>query len=191
MGIGTVSAEEAVNYGFTGPSLRGSGVAYDVRKAFPYSSYDDFDFQIPVGEKGDVYDRYLVRMEEFNQSLKIIDQAIENMPEGPIMVDNPWVSNPDLDEVQKDISALIRRFMIHTQGPTAPDQEIYQTVEGAKGELGFYLVGDGSEHPYRLKIRSPCFYLVGALSHILAGHMVADAVAIIGSIDVVLGEIDR
>lgn len=191
MGIGIVTAEEAANYGFTGPSLRGSGVAYDVRKAYPYNSYDEFDFQIPVGEKGDVYDRYLVRMEEFAQSLKIIDQAIENLPEGPVMVDNPWVRNPDLDEVQKDISALIRRFMIQAKGHTAPDQEIYQAVEGAKGELGFYLVGDGSEHPYRLKIRSPCFYLVSALPRILAGHMIADAVAIIGSIDVVLGEIDR
>ena len=191
MNIGTISAEEAVNYGFTGPSLRGSGVAYDVRKVFPYSSYDDFDFQIPVGEKGDVYDRYLVRMEEFSQSLKIIDQAIENLPEGPIMVDNPWISNPDLDEVQKDISALIRRFMIQAKGPTAPEKEVYQAVEGAKGELGFYLVGDGSEHPYRLKIRSPCFYLASALPRLMVGHMVADAIAIIGSIDVVLGEIDR
>ncbi len=122
---------------------------------------------------------------------KIIDQAIENLPEGPIVADNPWVSNPSLGEVQKDISALIRRFMIQTKGPEAPEKEMYQSVEGAKGELGFYLVGDGSERPYRLKIRSPCFYLVGALSHLLRGEMLADAVAIIGSIDIVLGEIDR
>jgi len=191
MDIGTISAEDAVNYGLTGPSLRGSGVAYDLRKAFPYSSYDDFDFQIPVGDKGDVYDRYLVRMEEFSQSLKIIDQAIENLPEGPVNVDNPWITNPELDEVQKDISALIRRFMIQVKGPVAPEAEVYHAVEGAKGELGFYLVGDGSEHPFRLKIRSPCFYLASALPRLMIGHMVADAIAIIGSIDVVLGEIDR
>jgi NADH:ubiquinone oxidoreductase subunit D len=156
-------------------------VAYDLRKAFPYSSYDDFDFQIPVGDKGDVYDRYLVRMEEFSQSLKIIDQAIENLPEGPVTVDNPWISNPELDEVQKDISALIRRFMIHVKGPVAPEAEVYHAVEGAKGELGFYLVGDGSEHPFRLKIRSPCFYLASGLPRLMVGHMVADAIAIIGA----------
>ncbi len=191
MDVGVISAEEAANYGLTGPSLRGSGIAYDVRKAFPYSSYDDFDFQIPVGEKGDVYDRYLVRMEEFKQSLNIIEQAIENLPEGSIAVDNPWISNPDITEVQNDISALIRRFMIHAKGPGTGEGEVYQAVEGAKGELGYYLVGDGNEHPYRLKIRSPCFYMAGALPRLMVGHMVADAIAIIGSMDFVLGEVDR
>jgi len=191
MNIGKISAEEAVNYGLTGPSLRGSGVAYDVRKAFPYSSYEDFDFQIPVGENGDVYDRYLVRMEEFKQSINIISQAIENLPEGPVHADSPWITNPATTDAQNDISALIRRFMMHTKGPTAPKGEVYAAVEGAKGELGFYLVGDGTEHPYRLKIRSSCFYLASALPRLLVGHMVADAIAIIGSLDVVLGEIDR
>ena len=191
MNIGVISAEEAVNYGLTGPTLRGSGVAYDVRKAFPYSSYDDFDFKIPVGENGDIYDRYLVRMEEFNQSINIISQAIENLPAGPVQTDNPWVANPSLQEVQNDISALIRRFIIHAKGVSVPNGEVYLAVEGAKGELGFYLVGNGSEHPYRLKIRSSCFYLASALPRLLVGHMVADAVAIIGSLDVVLGEIDR
>jgi len=191
MNIGKISAEEAVNYGLTGPSLRGSGVAYDIRKAFPYSSYDDFDFQIPVGENGDVYDRYLVRMEEFKQSINIISQAIENLPEGPVHADSPWITNPATTDAQNDISALIRRFMMHTKGPTAPKGEVYAAVEGAKGELGFYLVGDGTEHPYRLKIRSSCFYLASALPRLLVGHMVADAIAIIGSLDVVLGEIDR
>ncbi len=191
MNIGKISAEEAVNYGLTGPSLRGSGVAYDVRKAFPYSSYEDFDFQIPVGENGDVYDRYLVRMEEFKQSINIISQAIENLPEGPVQTDSPWITNPRTVDVQNDISALIRRFMMHTKGPAAPKGEVYAAVEGAKGELGFYLVGDGTEHPYRLKIRSSCFYLASALPRLLVGHMVADAIAIIGSLDVVLGEIDR
>lgn len=191
MNIGKISAEEAVNYGLTGPSLRGSGVAYDVRKAFPYSSYQDFDFKIPIGENGDVYDRFLVRMEEFKQSINIISQAIENLPDGPVQTDNPWISNPSLKEVENDISALIRRFMIYSKGPAAPKGEVYMPVEGAKGELGFYLVGDGSERPYRLKIRSSCFYLASALSRLLVGHMVADAIAIIGSLDVVLGEIDR
>jgi NADH-quinone oxidoreductase subunit D len=191
MNIGVISAEEALNYGLTGPSLRGSGVAYDVRKVFPYSSYNDFDFKIPVGENGDVYDRYLVRMEEFKQSINIIGQAIENLPAGPVQTDNPWITNPSLPEVQNDISALIRRFMIHAKGTPVPKGEVYSAVEGAKGELGFYLVGNGSEHPYRLKIRSSCFYLASALPRLMVGHMVADAVAIIGSIDVVLGEIDR
>jgi NADH-quinone oxidoreductase subunit D len=191
MNIGKISAQEAANYGLTGPSLRGSGVAYDVRKAFPYSSYNDFDFQIPVGENGDVYDRYLVRMEEFKQSINIIGQAIENLPEGPVQTDNPWITNPATPEVENDISALIRRFMIHTKGPAAPKGEVYLAVEGAKGELGFYLVGDGNENPYRMKIRSSCFYLASALPRLLPGHMIADAIAIIGSIDVVLGEIDR
>ena len=128
MDIGSISAEEAVNYGFTGPSLRGSGVSYDIRKALPYGSYDDFDFQIPVGENGDVYDRYLVRMEEFNQSLRIIYQAIENLPEGPLNVDNPWVSNPETDEVTEDISSLIRRFKIQSEGPKSPIGEVYHSV---------------------------------------------------------------
>ncbi len=191
MDIGSISAKEAVNYGFTGPSLRGSGVSYDIRKALPYGSYDDFDFQIPVGENGDVYDRYLVRMEEFNQSLRIIDQAIENLPEGPIKEDNPWVSNPETDEVTEDISSLIRRFKIQSEGPKSPIGEVYHSVEGSKGELGFYLVGDGTAQPYRMKIRSPCFILTSALPRLLEGHMIADAISIIGSIDIVLGEIDR
>jgi NADH-quinone oxidoreductase subunit D len=191
MGIGSISAEEAVNYGMTGPSLRGSGVSYDIRKALPYCSYDDFDFQIPVGENGDVYDRYLVRMEEFKQSLRIIDQAIENLPEGPIKADNPWVSNPETDEVTEDISSLIRRFKIQSEGPKSPIGEVYHSVEGSKGELGFYLVGDGTAQPYRMKIRSPCFILTSALPRLLKGHMIADAISIIGSIDIVLGEIDR
>ncbi len=191
MGIGKISAEEAVNYGLTGPSLRGSGVAYDVRKAMPYSSYGDFDFKVPVGDNGDVYDRYLVRMEEFTQSLNIIEQALENLPEGPVNVDNPLIANPDLADVEKDISALIRRFKIQCQGPEVPEGEIYHAVEGSKGELGFYLVGDGTENPYRMKVRSPCFILVSALEKMMKGHMLADAISVIGSIDIVLGEIDR
>lgn len=191
MGIGIISAEEAINHGMTGPCLRASGVDYDVRKALPYCSYDDFDFKVPIGETGDVYDRYLVRMEEFNQSLNIIEQAIENIPEGLIGVDNPWVTNPGIDEVTEDISALIRRFKIQSEGPKAPKGEVYHSVEGSKGELGFYIIGDGTAQPFRMKIRSPCFLLTSTLPRLLKGHMLADAIAIIGSLDIVLGEIDR
>ena len=191
MGIGKISAEDAINYGLTGPSLRGSGIPYDIRKAMPYGCYEDFDFKVPVGDNGDVYDRYLVRMEEFTQSLNIIEQALENLPEGPVNVDNPLISNPDLGSVQEDISALIRRFKIQCQGPQVPEGEIYHAVEGSKGELGFYLIGDGTENPYRMKVRSPCFILVSALEKMMLGHMLADAISVIGSIDIVLGEIDR
>ena len=191
MGIGKISAEDAVNYGLTGPTLRGSGVAFDVRKAHPYSCYEDFDFKIPVGDNGDVYDRYLVRMEEMTQSLNIIEQALENLPEGPVNVDNPLITNPDIGAVQEDISALIRRFKIQCQGPEIPEGEVYHSVEGSKGELGFYLVGDGTENPYRMKVRSPCFIMVSALEKMMLGHMIADAISVIGSIDIVLGEIDR
>lgn len=189
--IGVISAEKALNLGMTGPSLRGSGVAYDVRKAEPYSSYEDFAFKIPVGENGDAYDRYLVRMEEFRQSLRIIDQAIENLPGGPVKTDNPWVANPDLDAVHNEVSSLIHRFKLVHPGPKLPRGELYQAVEGAKGELGFYLVGDNDSRPYRLKMRSPCYYLVGALPALVQQHMIADVITLIGSIDIVLGEVDR
>ena len=125
------------------------------------------------------------------QSLNIIEQALENLPEGPINVDNPLIANPDIGAVQEDISALIRRFKIQCQGPEIPEGEIYHSVEGSKGELGFYLVGDGSEKPYRMKVRSPCFIMVNALEKMMKGHMIADAISVIGSIDIVLGEIDR
>jgi len=190
-GIGVIDADTALNYGLTGPSLRGSGVAYDVRKSVPYSSYSDFDFQIPIGEDGDSYDRYLVRMEEFTQSVRIIEQAIENLPSGSIMADNPWTTSPDLEAVSQNVDDLIRRFKISCQGFALPRGETYHAVEGAKGELGFYLVGNGDTHPYRLKIRSPCYYLVSALPYLIEGHMIADVITLIGSIDIVLGEVDR
>ncbi len=189
--IGVISAEKALSFGMTGPSLRASGVPYDVRKTVPYSSYDDFDFQIPVGEMGDAYDRYLVRMEEFTQSLRIIEQAVDNLPAGPVKTDNPWVASPDLETVRQDVGALMHRFKLVYPGPSIPAGECYHAVEGAKGELGFYLVGDGSARPYRLKMRSPCYYLVGALPEMIQGHMIADVITLIGSIDIVLGEVDR
>jgi NADH-quinone oxidoreductase subunit D len=189
--IGVLPADLAISYGVTGPTLRGSGVAYDLRKDAPYSSYDDFDFQVPVGEYGDAYDRYLVRMEEFIQSTRIIEQAIENLPEGPVMTDNPMVALPDINEAQQDAGALIRRFKLGSDGPMLPAGEFYFASEAAKGELGFYLVGDGSSRPYRLKIRSPGYYLVSALPSMVEGHMIADVITLIGSIDIVLGEVDR
>ena len=167
------------------------GVAYDLRKDAPYSSYDDFDFQVPIGDYGDAYDRYLVRMEEFIQSTRIIEQAIENLPQGPIQTDNPLVAIPDLNAVQQDAGAMIRRFKIGSDGPPLPFGENYFAVEGAKGELGFYLVGNGTSKPYRLKIRSPGYYLISALPRMIEGHMIADVITLIGSIDIVLGEVDR
>ena len=166
MDIGTISAEDAVNYGFTGPSLRGSGVAYDLRKAFPYSSYDDFDFQIPVGDKGDVYDRYLVRMEEMRQSVRILRQCLDKLPDGPIMAKAPKVLR-------------------------ASEGMVYASVEAPKGEFGVFLVSDGANKPYRLKVRAPGFAHMAAMDEMARGHMLADVVAIIGTMDVVFGEIDR
>ncbi len=190
-GIGIMTKEDALAWGLTGPTLRGSGVRYDVRKAFPYSSYDDFDFIVPVGENGDVYDRYLVRIEEMRQSLRIISQAIENLPEGPVMVDDPVVALPPQDLVQEDPAALMRRFKWASEGFPVPEGEVYVSVEGSKGELGYYIVSDGGPKPFRMKVRSPCFIHVGALPKMVEGRMVADVVAVIGSIDIVLGEIDR
>src|SRR5262249_23615348 len=166
LGIGVINEHDAKDIGLTGPLLRGSGVKWDLRRAFPYSSYEDFDFEIPVGEHGDTYDRYLVRMEEMRQSHRIIKQALEGMPEGPVMAKMPKVVKPPLGEV-------------------------YQTVESPKGELGMYLVSDGTTRPYRLRCRPPCFINLQALRQMSIGHLVADVVAIIGSIDIVLGEVDR
>lgn len=166
LGVGVISEQDAKDVGLTGPLLRGSGVKWDLRRAFPYSSYDDFEFDIPVGEHGDTYDRYLVRIEEMRQSHRIIKQAFEGMPEGPVIAKMPKVIKP-------------------------PVGEIYQTVESPKGELGMYLVSDGTTRPYRLRCRPPCFINLQALRQMSIGHLVADVVAIIGSIDIVLGEVDR
>lgn len=189
--IGVISGQDALNSGMTGPSLRGSGVAYDVRKDVPYSSYNDFDFKIPVGDTGDTYDRYLVRMEEFKQSTRIIDQAIENLPEGSYIADNPYTTNPSLEDVQKNADDIIRRFKIGCEGAPIRKGQVYHAVEGAKGELGFYIVGNGGSHPYRMKVRSPSYYLVSALPKLIEGHLIADVITLIGSIDIVLGEVDR
>ena len=188
--LAVISYDEAINLGLTGAVGRASGVNYDVRKAFPYSSYEDFDFEVPVGTKGDAFDRYMCRMEEFRQSVKIIKQAIENLPDGPVMADIPYL-NPPQEKVRKDIDALIRRFKFVLSGFNAPKGEVYQSVEGSKGELGYYLYSDGGSKPYRLKIKSPCYIHVSALPAMVEGYMLSDIITAIGGLDIVLGEIDR
>ncbi len=191
-GISPLTGEECINYGVTGPVLRASGVNYDVRKAYPYTSYEDFDFEIPLGKKGDVYDRYVVRLKEMRQSLRIVEQAVARLPEGPFAaVDAPQVVPPAKELVGQDIAALIRHFKIASEGFRTPRGEAYASIESSKGELGFYIVSDGSNKPFRMKIRPPSFINLGALPKMIVGQMVADVVAAVGSIDIVLGEIDR
>jgi len=191
-GIGVISAEEAVNRGMTGPSLRGSGVSYDVRKFAPYAAYDKVQFEVPIGRNGDVYDRYRVRMEEFRQSNSIIRQCIEKMPAGPILADAPGFVLPPKEDVLSDMEHLIRHFMLVIKGPQrAPAGDIYSAIEAPKGELGYYIVSDGNGKPYRLRIRAPSFIHISALPRLCEGHLVADVIANIGSIDIVLGECDR
>ena len=190
--IAPLSGEECINYGVTGPPLRAAGVLYDVRKAYPYSSYEDFDFEIPLGKNGDVYDRYLVRLQEMRQSNRIVRQAGEKLPEGPVAAtDAPLVVPPAKEEVGKDLAALIRHFKIMEGGFAPPRGEVYASIESSKGELGFYLISDGTSKPFRMKVRTPSFVNLGALPRMIVGQMIADVVAAVGSIDIVLGEIDR
>ncbi|HVN24103.1 MAG TPA: NADH dehydrogenase (quinone) subunit D [Syntrophorhabdales bacterium] len=189
--ISPLSAEDAINYGVTGPVLRASGVNYDVRKAYPYSSYDEFDFIVPLGAKGDVYDRYVVRLQEMRQSVRIITQGLEKLPAGSVKADALGIVGPEKEDVQKDMAALIRHFKIMEEGFKPPAGEAYGAVESPKGELGFYLVSDGSNKPFRMRIRPPSFLNLGAVPKMIEGQMVADVVAAIGSVDIVLGEIDR
>jgi NADH-quinone oxidoreductase subunit D len=190
-GVATISAEEAVAFGCSGPTLRGSGIAYDVRKFFPYSGYDRFDFDIPVGSNGDVYDRYLIRMLEMEQSLRIIRQAIDGLPGGRWQVNDPKVVPPLKYEVSSNMEALIHHFKLYTEGYRPPAGEVYVRTESPKGELGFYLVSDGGPQPYRMHVRAPSFANLQALPRMIEGALIADVVAAIGSIDIVLGEVDR
>lgn len=189
--VGIISKEDAINWGVTGPTLRGSGVKYDVRKAFPYSSYDDFDFEIPIGSVGDVYDRYIVRLREMEWSNSIVEQALERLPKGPILADDPRITLPPKDNVLNDITSLIRQFKIVSEGFQPPKGEVYASVEASKGELGFYIISDGSNHPFRVRIRPPSFLNLSALPKMIEGSLIADVVSAIGSIDIVLGEVDR
>jgi len=192
-GIGVISAEDAVNWGLTGPTLRGSGVPYDVRKYAPYDAYDKVEFDVPVGKAGDVYDRYKCRMEELKQSARIIKQCVEQMPTGPIMApDASKFTLPPKDMVLKDMESLIRQFVLITKGPIAsPEGEIYAATEVPKGELGFYIISDGSGRPYRMRLRAPSFVHVSVLPTLCEGALIADVIANIGTIDIVLGECDR
>ncbi|MBI5633099.1 MAG: NADH-quinone oxidoreductase subunit D [Nitrospirae bacterium] len=189
--IGVISLEEAVNWGLTGGTLRGSGSDYDVRKYFPYDAYDKVDFDVPVGKNGDCYDRYLVRVGEMRQSIRIIRQCIENLPAGPVMADAPKFTLPPKDMVLKDMEHLIHQFILITKGPTVPEGEIYVGSEVPKGELGFYFVSDGTGKPYRMRVRAPSFVHASALTRLCEGGLIADVIANIGTIDIVLGECDR
>ena len=193
VGIGVVSPERALNMGFTGPMLRGSGVEWDLRKKQPYEVYDLLDFDVPVGRNGDSYDRYLVRIEEMRQSNRIMRQCVEwlrNNP-GPVMTDNHKVAPPSRVEMKSNMEELIHHFKLFTEGFHVPEGEAYAAVEHPKGEFGIYLVSDGANKPYRLKIRAPGFAHLQGLDEMARGHMIADAVAIIGTQDIVFGEIDR
>ncbi len=192
-GIGVIEADEAVNWGLSGPTLRGSGVAYDVRKYAPYDAYDKVEFDVPIGKVGDVYDRYRCRMEEFRQSNRIIRQCIEKLPRGPIMApDAPKLTLPPKNNVLKSMESMIHHFILITKGPmAAPEGEIYSAVEAPKGELGFYFVSDGTGKPYRMRVRSPSFVHASVIPRLCEGALIADVIANIGTVDIVLGECDR
>lgn len=190
-GVGKLTARQALDLSVTGPVLRSTGVTYDVRKAHPYSAYEKFDFDIPVGVNGDCYDRYLVRMEEMRQSLRIMRQAMEGMPEGPHKADVPGVVPPPKAEVLTRMEALIFHFKIFTEGFNVPAGSYYQAIESPKGELGYYIVSDGGTKPYRMRVRPPSLINLQALNPMVTGGLVADVIACIGSIDIVLGEVDR
>jgi len=190
-GIGTISGEDAVAFGLSGPSVRGSGVKWDVRKSEPYSSYEKFDFEIPTRPEGDVYARYRVRVAEMRESLKIVHQAMDGLPEGPVKANAPHIVMPERESMKTSIEALIYHFKIVTEGFHPPAGEVYQSIESPRGELGFYMVSDGSPRPFRCHVRAPSFANLQALPRIMEGRLIADVVACIGSIDVVLGEIDR
>ena len=190
--IGIVSEDDIQKYGFSGVMVRGSGLAWDLRRAQPYECYDEFDFEVPVGNNGDCYDRYLVRMEEMRQSVAIIRQAIEklNFEDGPVLAQGK-LCPPKRVEMKQSMEALIHHFKLYTEGFRVPEGEVYASVEAPKGEFGVYLVSDGTNKPYRVKIRAPGYLHLQAMDHIASGHQLADVAAIIGTMDVVFGEIDR
>ncbi|HHN74778.1 MAG TPA: NADH dehydrogenase (quinone) subunit D [Acidobacteria bacterium] len=189
--IGVMSAEDAIAMSLSGPVLRASGVEWDLRRAQPYLSYPDYDFEIPVGTVGDTYDRYLVRIEEMRQSSRIIEQALASIPDGPINADAPKVVLPPKEKVLTSMEDLIHHFIILTEGIHPPEGEVYHAIEAPKGELGFYIVSDGAPSAYRCRIRAGAFVNLQSVERMALGHMVADVVAIIGSLDPVMGEVDR
>ena len=189
--IGVVSKEDALNLGFSGPPLRASGHAWDLRKDQPYDVYSKMDFDIPIGNSGDCYARYLVRVEEMRQSCKIIEQCINNMPNGIVLANDAKMAPPSRKEMKGSMEALIHHFKLYTEGVHVPEAETYTAVEAPKGEFGVFLVSDGTNKPYRVKLRAPGFQYLAATEHMCKGHMLADSVAVIGSMDLVFGEIDR
>lgn len=193
VGIGVVSPERALELGFTGPMLRGSGVEWDLRRKQPYEVYDELDFRIPVGTNGDCYDRYLVRVEEMRQSCRIVKQCIDWLRQnpGPVMLDDHKIVPPSREEMKDDMESMIHHFKLFTEGYTVPAGEAYAAVEAPKGEFGCYLISDGANKPYRLKVRAPGFTHLAAMDEMASGHMLADVVALIGTQDIVFGEIDR
>jgi NADH-quinone oxidoreductase subunit D len=190
-GVGKMSGEGAISYGVTGPLLRATGVAYDVRKADPYLVYDRMDFEVPVGEQGDNYDRFNVRFREMLESKRIIEQAMRQIPAGPVDIDDHRYILPPKERVYNSIEGLMNHFKIIMEGIKMPAGEVYHAVEGANGELGFYVVSDGSGRPYRVRVRPPCFFGMGALNKMLIGHMIADIITTFGMINMIGGECDR
>ncbi len=190
-GIGVMSAEDAVNYGLTGGTLRGSGVNYDIRKVEPYAAYDKVEFDVPLGKNGDVYDRYIVRVEEMRQSNRIIRQCLDKMKSGPVMTEDLRYAIPEKMNVMKNMESLAHQFVLMSKWIPMPKGEVYVATEVPKGELGFYIVSDGSGRPYRIKIRAPSYVNLSAIPKMVTGHMIADVIACIGTIDIVLGECDR
>ena len=190
-GVGLLSKEDALDLGASGPTARASGVDWDLRRDMPYSGYDQFRFDVPVRQEGDVYARYLVRIQEIRESIRIVHQAMDGMPAGPVTAERKGVILPQREKMKTEMEALIYHFKIVTEGYRVPVGEVYQAVESPRGEMGYYVVSDGTSHPYRVKVRSPSFANLQALPKIAEGRMVSDLVACIGSIDIVLGEIDR
>ncbi len=189
--IGVVNLDDALDWGFSGPMLRGSGAAWDLRKAQPYECYSELDFDIPVGKRGDCFDRYLVRIEEMRQSVRIMEQCIERMPGGPVASQDHKITPPKRAEMKRSMEALIHHFKLYTEGYHVPAGETYAAVEAPKGEFAVFLVSDGTNKPYRCKIRAPGFVHLSAMDFMCRGHMLADSVAILGSMDIVFGEVDR
>jgi len=189
--VGVINGEDAVSYGYTGPCLRASGVDHDLRKKRPYYHYDEFDFDVPLGDRGDAYDRTFVRVEEMWQSLRIIEQALERLPGGPINIDDKNIMLPPKDDVHNSMEALINHFKLIIEGIKPPPGEVYDAIEAPNGELGFYIISDGGSHPYRIKCRPPCFYTMNSLKALVEGGMIADIVATLGGLNVIAGELDR
>jgi NADH-quinone oxidoreductase subunit D len=190
-GIGVMTADEAINWSLSGPMLRASGVDYDVRKDRPYLDYETYDFDVPIGEHGDVYDRYLVRFEEMRQSARILEQALDRLPDGPINVDDHRVILPPKHAAMNDMESMIHHFKQVMEGVKAPVGEAYLPVEGPKGELAYYLVSDGTAKPVRWRVRPPAFINLAALEKMSVGHLLSDLIAINASVDIVMGEVDR